>query len=202
VRTCLRSITFLCCLPVVGNLFGQQQTKQISDSLKAAIDAVSQWQHTNFAEAPIQITGSYKGPGGWSRNMQSTMHCGNSPESWVRGSVVHFDASGHMTLTVELETDSASAGPKGRVSVTLKNAAGKTSATAASDEIGTGGKDGGHAAIRNFSSSVLVPAGVAGQTRSLYVDAECTGSINRILNVSVDDVLNAFKIGIAVAAAI
>ena len=66
-------------------------------------------------------------------------------------------------MTVQLETDSTSAGPKGRVSAALKDADGKTLATATSDEIGTGGKPPGKSAIRNFSSEVRIDPAITGE---------------------------------------
>lgn len=55
----------------------------------------------------INGTGSYKGATpGWDRGMQTTMHCGNNPESWVRGSASLDKASGVLSVTVQLETDS------------------------------------------------------------------------------------------------
>src|ERR1700727_539394 len=79
-------------------------------------------------------TGSYKGAApGWDRGMQTTMHCGNSPESWVRGSASLDKGSGLLSLTGQLETDSVFAGPKGRVTVAIRNAEGKTIYTVATD---------------------------------------------------------------------
>jgi hypothetical protein len=42
-----------------------------------------------------------------------------SPESWVRGSAALNPEIGWLSLTLELETDSPQAGPKGRLYVTL-----------------------------------------------------------------------------------
>jgi hypothetical protein len=132
----------------------------------------------------INGTGSYKGAGpGWDRGMQSTMHCGNNPESWVRGSASLDKASGVMSLTVQLETDSVLAGPKGRVIVTIKNASGDFIYTVTSDEIGIGGKPPGNVVIRSFSSTVSIPPQISQQASSLYLDAQCTGAINRLFNV-------------------
>jgi hypothetical protein len=152
----------------------------------------------------IKVTGSYKHnspEGQWSRGMPTTMYCGNNPESWVRGNVSLDPSSGILSMTVQLETDSTSAGPKGRVSAALKNADGKTLATATSDEIGTGGKPPGKAAIRNFSSEVRIDPAIATQVRSIYLDAQCTGSIDRLWNVKLGTVKDAFKIAVEIAAA-
>jgi hypothetical protein len=151
----------------------------------------------------ISVTGSYKhnSPvGQWGRGMATTMYCGNSPESWVRGNATLDPSSGLLSLTVQLETDSASGGPKGYVTAVLKDGAGRRLATAKSEEIGTGGKSGSHAAIRNFSSRVTLDPSLAAQVRSIYLDAQCTGSIDRILNIRLGSVEDAFKIIVTVAA--
>ena len=129
-------------------------------------------------------TGSYKGAApGWDRGMQTTMHCGNNPESWVRGSASLDKGSSSLSLTVQLETDSVFAGPKGRVTVAIRSAEGKTIYTVATDEIGIGGKPPGNVVIRSFSSTVSVPASISQEANSLYLDAQCTGSINRLFNI-------------------
>jgi len=134
----------------------------------------------------VSVTGSYKhnSPVGmWSRGMPTTMYCGNSPESWVRGNATLDPSSGLLSLTVQLETDSTSAGPKGYVTAALKDAAGRTLATAKSDAIGTGGKPPGGAAIRNFSSRVTIDPALASQVRSIYLDAQCAGSVTSLFNI-------------------
>jgi hypothetical protein len=132
----------------------------------------------------ITGTGSYKNAAeGWDRGMQSTMHCGNNPESWVRGSASLDKASGVLSATIQLETDSVFAGPKGRATVAIKNAEGKTIYTVASDEIGIGGKPPGNVVIRNFSSTISIPKSVSQEAISLYLEAQCTGSINRLFNI-------------------
>lgn len=156
------------------------------------------------ANEPVAITGSYKHnspPGQWSRGMATTMYCGNSPESWVRGNAVFDRSSGMLSMAVQLETDSTSAGPKGRVLAVFKDSAGNELATATSSEIGTGGKPPGHSAIRNFTSQTTVPQQVASRIASIYLDAQCTGSIDRLWNVKLGTVKDAFNIGVMVAAA-
>jgi hypothetical protein len=149
----------------------------------------------------IKVTGSYKhnSPAGqWSRGMPATMYCGNKPESWVRGNATLDPSSGLLSITVQLETDSTSQGPKGRVSAALKSADGKTLATATTDEIGTGGKPPGQAAIRNFTSQVKIDPAISAQVKSIYLDAQCTGAVDRIWNVNLGTVQDAFKIVVAI----
>jgi hypothetical protein len=147
----------------------------------------------------LSVAGSYQGPPGWDRGMQSTAYCGNSPESWVRGSV-SFDSSGKLTMTIQLETDSTIAGPKGRLRATIKDASGASLATAESEEVGTGGKPPGKAAIRNFTAVATVPSDVASKARSIYLEARCVGSVDRLWNIKLDTVTDAFKIAVAVSA--
>jgi hypothetical protein len=54
---------------------------------------------------------------GQDHGLQAATYCGASPESWVRGSAAL--SLGWLSLTLELETDSPQAGPKGRLYVTL-----------------------------------------------------------------------------------
>lgn len=141
----------------------------------------------------ITITGSYKGAGpGWDRGMQTTMHCGNNPESWVRGSAV-LDPLGRLLVTAQLETDSVTAGPKGRISVEFRDSSGKALATAMTNEIGIGGKLPGKALISDFSSSSDVPQDILGRTVSLYVDAQCTGGTARPFGNSFNVTVSAAK---------
>lgn len=150
----------------------------------------------------IKVDGSYKHTspvGQWSRGMPTTMYCGNSPESWVRGNVTLDPSSGLLSMTVQLETDSVSAGPKGKVTAALKDSGGKTLVTATSDEIGTGGKDGTHASIRNFTSATKIDPSIAKQVRLIHLDAQCTGSMDRLLNIKLDTVNDAFKIAVVAA---
>lgn len=145
-----------------------------------------------FMQAQAQIihgTGSYKGAApGWDRGLESTMHCGNNPESWVRGSATLNKDSGILSITVQLETDSVLAGPKGRLSIEVRDVAGKQVYRAVTDEIGIGGKPTGKAAIQNFSSTIMVPRPIASTANSMYLDAECTGSINRLFNIDPETV--------------
>lgn len=132
----------------------------------------------------ISGTGTYKGAGpGWDRGKQTTMHCGNNPESWVRGSATLNKQSGALAITVELETDSISAGPKGRVVITLRDAQQKPIYMVTSDEVGTGGRTN-KAAIRDFNSTVTIPVPIAMRAESLFLDAQCTGHVDGLFNLN------------------
>ena len=143
----------------------------------------------------INGTGSYKGAApGWDRGMETTMHCGNNPESWVRGSAALDKNSGIMSMTVELETDSVYAGPKGRVTASVRDADHNLLYRVTSDEIGIGGKPPGHAVIKNFTSTISVPEPISKAADSLYLDAECTGSVNRFFNVDRVNISRSFAV--------
>ena len=143
----------------------------------------------------VNGTGSYKGAApGWDRGMETTMHCGNNPESWVRGSATLDKNSGVLSMTVELETDSISAGPKGRVTASVSDPAHNLLYRVTSDEIGIGGKPPGQAVIKNFSSTISVPVAISKAADSLYLDAECTGSINRFFNVDLVSISRSFAV--------
>jgi len=95
---------------------------------------------------------------------------------------------------VELETDSISAGPKGRVTTSISDAAHNLLYRVTSDEIGIGGKTPGNVVIKNFSSTISIPLAISGAANSLYLDAECTGSINRFFNVDLVNISRSFAV--------
>lgn len=149
----------------------------------------------------VKVGGSYRTsktnsntPGGWSRNMQTTMYCGNNPESWVRGSVICDKQNGIAIFTIQLESDSNLGGPKGQVIATFFDSNKNAIAKATTTEIGMKGKTGGKAVRRNFSSEVQLPKEVAGKIDSIYLTAKCTGSVDRFGTVTAKD---AFEIALA-----
>jgi len=140
-------------------------------------------------------TGSYRGAApGWDRGMETTMHCGNNPESWVRGSATLDKESGILLMMVELETDSILAGPKGRVTASISDEDHNLLYRVTSDEIGIGGKPPGQVVIKNFSSTIAIPLAISRAANSLYLDAECTGSITRLFNVDLVNVSRSFAV--------
>lgn len=142
----------------------------------------------------ITGTGTYNGPPGFGRGMQATQYCGNDPESWVRGSATLDTSNGRVQMTVQLETDSNSAGPRGRVRATAREENGHALVELTSDEIGRGGKAGGRSAIQNFSSALSIRPEIAVRARSMTLVAECTGRVPRLFNIRIGDVENAFAI--------
>jgi hypothetical protein len=151
--------------------------------------------HFIMAEDSIPITGSYNHSspvGTWSRGMATTMYCGNSPESWIRGNATFDRSTGILIITVQLETDDVLAGPKGKVIATLKDNSGKTLTTVFSEEVGTGGKPPGRAAIRNFISHIKIDDTIAKKVALIHLDAKCTGSLTRLWNLGLDNVIDVF----------
>jgi hypothetical protein len=112
-------------------------------------------------------------------------------------------------LTLELETDSPQAGPKGRLYVTLSKgclhpARGVCDAvhdplvnlyTVETDEVSIGGRSGGgDSGIIRRSASVDIPDNVARQVTHVAVQAECTGSGTQWSGwTSLQDAENAFE---------
>jgi hypothetical protein len=129
------------------------------------------------------------------------MYCGNSPESWVRASIALDRQSGSLSMTVQLETDSTAAGPKGKATVTIKDRTGNTLAIVESPELETGGKPPGSVAIRNFNASGRIRPELARQAKFVHVEAHCTGSLLRIYDVSLDDLRRAFDFAVTFVAA-
>jgi hypothetical protein len=144
----------------------------------------------------IQCTGQFNAPGkdpGFGRGMQATMYCGNNPESWVRGSASLDKSSGVVSITEQLETDSALAGPKGKVIISIRNANNQELTGIETAESGIGGKQGGQAVIRNISGIKNISASSAEEAASCTVTAQCTGSINAPIGINPGDVISAIK---------
>jgi hypothetical protein len=160
---------------------------------------------------PILGWGTYLAPhdgrhDGQDHGLQAATYCGANPESWVRGSAAL--SLGWLSLTLELQTDSPLAGPKGRLSITLSKGClhpvrGACDAvhdplvnlyTVETDEVSIGGKGGGETGIVRRSGSVDIPDAIARQVTHVAVQAECTGSSTQWSGwTSMQDSENAFE---------
>jgi hypothetical protein len=147
---------------------------------------------------------------GQDHGLQATTYCGANPESWVRGSAaLSLGTVAWLNLSLELETDSPQAGPKGRLHVTLSKGClhpvhGACDAvhdplvnlyTVETDEVSIGGRgrDGDTGIVRR-SASVDIPDNVARQVTHVEVQAECTGSDTQWSGwTSLQDAQNAFE---------
>jgi hypothetical protein len=147
---------------------------------------------------------------GQDHGLQATTYCGGNPESWVRGSAaLSLGTVAWLNLSLELETDSPQAGPKGRLHVTLSKGClhpvqGACDAvrdplvnlyTVETDEVSIGGRgrDGDTGIVRR-SASVDIPDNVARQVTHVEVQAECTGSDTQWSGwTSLQDAQNAFE---------
>ncbi|MGA9717279.1 MAG: hypothetical protein WBQ79_03280 [Acidobacteriaceae bacterium] len=140
-------------------------------------------------------SGTYAAPqdgrhDGQDHGLQATMYCGATPESWVRGSAALSPETSWLSLTLELETDSPQAGPKGRLDVTLSTGClhpvhGACDAvhdplvklyTVETDEVSIGGRSGDDTGVIRRSASVDIPENVARRVTHVAVQAVCTGS--------------------------
>jgi hypothetical protein len=127
---------------------------------------------------------------GQDHGLQAGTYCGANPESWVRGSAALNPETKWLSLTMELETDSPKAGPRGRLYVTLSKGClhpvhGGCDAvhdplvklyTVETDEVSIGGRSRDDMGIIRRSASVDIPDNVARQVTHVAVQAECTGS--------------------------
>jgi len=125
--------------------------------------------------------GPYHGP--FERGMSSTMSCGKDPETWVRGSGSLDKATGKISETIQLETNSSKAGPTGVVTLTIKDADGKVLATATSNEVGMRGKRTSRAEYHKFSGTASMPVAAAQKAASIEAAARCTGSTEHFVGV-------------------
>lgn len=173
----------------VLNKLGVSRTP--AGSTLSTVAASSQVLTTPPGQGPYEPVGTAPG---FDRSMYATQHCGNSPESWVRGSASLDRRSGALTITVQLETDSIWAGPKGHAIFNIRDAQGQVLAVATTDDIGMGGRPGSHAAIQNFSKTVSIPSTIAQRATSLDGRAVCTGSVAAPFGIQSGTVLNNIKI--------
>ncbi|TDH18077.1 hypothetical protein EXU57_24460 [Segetibacter sp. 3557_3] len=176
-------------IPIWTSKSGNSSKEQISQMTTTAFDNGSK-------TSTIKATGSYQGPSGFDRGMATTLHCGKSPESWVRGSASLDRASGILFVTIQLETDAVDAGPKGKVTAIFYDSDGNAIANATTTEVETGGKLPGSAAIRNFSSQVTIAPQLAKKVCSITLAAQCTGSLFRAGNIPLGTVIDAFTIAV------
>jgi hypothetical protein len=138
-----------------------------------------------FSYAQLAATGTYSGVPGFDRGFQTTTYCGNSPESWVRGSAWLDKGTGLLTMQVNLETDAIDAGPKGQVLVYIFDCNGNLVTRVASAEVGRGGKGfDGHAAIETVQSSTYLGPEIGRQACKMTVVANNTGFSDCWFNIS------------------
>lgn len=133
-------------------------------------------------------TGGYSGTPGFDRGYQTTMHCGNWPESWLRGSAFLDKSTGVLTIHVGLETDAIFAGPKGQIVVYITDANGTLLAKIATAEVGRGGKAPGRAERTDIQTSLHVGSYIANNAARITVATHLTGFTNRLFNVPLQNV--------------
>jgi hypothetical protein len=171
----------LTCMDPIAGLVSAS-CRAIDDAVAFAIDV----ETGPLSPPSLAATGGYDGPPGFNRGMQATRHCGNHPESWVRGSAKLDPASGRLGVDLQLETDSTTAGPKGKLSIEIRGDGGRLLATVESSEVGMGGKPPGTAASRISSASVQLREWIAKRAETLTIHAACTGSVQQLYGVGGD----------------
>ncbi len=139
----------------------------------------------------ISGTGNYYGPPGFANGFQSTQHCGNNPESWVRCSATLDQQTGFLTMYINLETDATHAGPKGQGSAFIYDCNGYLLARVSSAEVGRGGKAPGKAESSTFQATFNLGPDIGNRACKVIVAANCTGVEFRWFNVSLEQVKDA-----------
>lgn len=127
----------------------------------------------------IAATGAYHGPPGFDRGMQTTRHCGNRPGSWVRASANLDTRNSVVAVELQLETESTTAGPKGRVAVEVHGARGELLVTIESTEVGIGGTPPGQALRRTYPARVALRAALVKRAAALTIRVACTGTLEQ-----------------------
>jgi hypothetical protein len=87
-------------------------------------------------------------------------------------------------MTIELETDSVAAGPKGTIVAHLKGTGGADLGSATLSAA-LGGKKPGHSRIEDTSKVVMIPVATAQKVQSVTVEAHCTGKQGGLLGTPI-----------------
>ena len=104
-------------------------------------------------------------------------------------------AAGRITLTIELETDDAAAGPCGMASITLRDAAGaRLSTVQLQKEACLGGKPTADALVKVFTYSRLIAPEAAQATATVEVSASNTRQISRAWSASFEEGIQAIRL--------
>ena len=110
-------------------------------------------------------------------------------------------AAGRITLTIELETDDAAAGPCGMASITLRDAAGtRLSTVQLQKEACLGGKPAAETLVKVFTYTRLI-APEAAQSTTVEVSASHTRHVSRVLSASFEEGIQAIRLIQAVVGA-
>ena len=97
-------------------------------------------------------------------------------------------ATGRITLTIELETDDASAGPCGMASITLRDAAGaRLSTVQLQKEACLGGKPTAETLVKAFTYTRLIAPEAAQATTTVEVSASHARQISRMWSASFEE---------------
>jgi hypothetical protein len=97
-------------------------------------------------------------------------------------------------MTIQLETDSTSEGPKGKIHVDVFDANGGLLSTVDSQEVGIGGKHPGLSRIDNFSGYQNIPMPVPAIAASIKVRPECTGKVFQLFGIDYGQLLKAVSL--------
>jgi hypothetical protein len=116
------------------------------------------------------------------------------PESWVRGSAALDTSSGVVNLTLQLATDSKTAGPCGKLTVFLRDGQGNDLVQITMGRaVCQGGKATETMAIKDFQLQKAVPLAIAQRTKAVVVSLEYSGWHLGAWNVSLQDVASAIE---------
>lgn len=104
-------------------------------------------------------------------------------------------ATGRITLTIELETDDAGAGPCGMASITLRDAAGaRLSTVQLQKEVCLGGKPTAEKLVKAFTYTRLIAPEAAQSTIAVEVSASHAHQISRVWSASFEDGIQAIRL--------
>ena len=99
----------------------------------------------------------------------------------------------------QLETDSTTHGPCGKMHIVLRNAACKDLANLGmKKQLCRGGKPPGKAAKTTWTTQAYVPMETASQVASVHVAVSKTGRVGRLWNISLGDLKDAIEVVVLV----
>ena len=104
-------------------------------------------------------------------------------------------STGRITLTIELESDDAAAGPCGMASITLRDAGGaRLSTVQLQKEACLGGKPAAETLVKAFTYTRLIAPEAAQSTTTVEVSASHTRQVARVWSASLEEGIQAIRL--------
>jgi hypothetical protein len=138
-----------------------------------------------------------KATGAWARGYSAVKHS-KDPEGWLRGSASLDTETGELAMKLQLETDSTASGPRGFLTVHLRDESNKVIGSVTTGTVWIGGKPPGKAKRKNFKFAKKLPAKLAKATASVSARMTQKGKKVQLWSVPLKDVIEAAEKAIVI----